>query len=101
MECNDIKELFIDYIDGNLDSDETRIVDEHLSSCEACSSELASMKAIWLEIDNIEIEQISGNVKRNIDKMIDSYNLGMVDNKKTKRYNTQTRERWAFKKSGT
>ena len=77
MDCEDIKELFIEYVDGSLDIKDSRKIDEHLSSCEECRTELKALKPLWLELDDLETEQISGNLKKNIENMIDSYNLGM------------------------
>ncbi len=82
MDCEDIKELFIEYIDGTLDVKGSRKVDEHLSSCEECRTELDAMKSVWLELDDLETEQVSDNLKKTIDNMIDSYNLGMNNTKK-------------------
>jgi len=86
MDCEKIKELCIDHIDGSLDIQTARKVDEHLSSCEACRTELTAAKSIWLKLDNIETEQPSGDLRKNIDNMIDSYNLGMSNNTKEKRF---------------
>ena len=88
MDCKDIKELIIEYIDGALDNKNTRNIDEHLSSCEDCRTELEIIKSMWLELDNLEVKQISGNVKKNIENMIESYNLGMKKNTKDQFYVT-------------
>ncbi|MGD9158060.1 MAG: zf-HC2 domain-containing protein [Desulfobacteraceae bacterium] len=86
MDCEDIKELIIEYIEGTLDNNNTRSVDEHLSSCKDCRAEFEIMRSMWLEFDNLEVRQLSGNVKKNIENMIDSYNLGINDNKRIKRH---------------
>lgn len=80
MNCEEIKELVIDYIDGNLDVQMVRKVDAHLSSCEACNAEFSGAKSMWLELDHMEIEAPSSNLKKNVEKMIDLYNLGMNNN---------------------
>lgn len=80
MDCEHIKEFIIEYIDGNLDNKKTRNIDEHLSSCKDCRAELEIMKSMWLEFDNLEVRKLSGSVKKNIENMIDSYNLGINDN---------------------
>lgn len=79
--CEDIKKLIIEYIDGALNDEDTRRVDEHLSSCEGCRGELAEMKFMLLKLDGFEMEEPSANLKRNFRSMLDSYSLGM-DNRK-------------------
>ncbi len=77
MNCEDIKELIVEYIDGGLDSEDIRKFDDHLSSCEECRMELAAVQSIWAKLDDIEMEQPSENLKKNFNNMINSYNLGM------------------------
>lgn len=82
ISCDDIKALIIEYIDDALNDEDTRRVDEHISSCDDCQAELSSMKSILIKLGDFEMEQPSGNLKRNFQNMIDSYSLGM-DNTKT------------------
>jgi hypothetical protein len=77
MNCEDVKNLIIEYIDGGLDSEDRRRFDEHLSSCEECATELANVKSLWLKLDDIEMEEPSEALKKNFDNMINSYSLGM------------------------
>lgn len=86
MDCEEVKELVINYIDGSLDIQVARKVDEHLSSCEQCRRELVSARSIWQELDCLEREKPSDNLKKNIENMIDSYNLGMDNNSKVPWY---------------
>ncbi|MDY7032631.1 MAG: zf-HC2 domain-containing protein [Thermodesulfobacteriota bacterium] len=46
MECSGIKDLLSEYIDDVLDSQTKAEIDQHLFTCEACSGDLASMKAL-------------------------------------------------------
>lgn len=77
MECKNIKELIIEYMDGSLDSKEAQKVKSHLSSCKECSAELEAMKSIWFRLDDLKMEKVSDRLKKNIDNMIDSFSLGM------------------------
>lgn len=54
MECPTIKELLSEYIDGILDSQTRALVEEHLSTCEECRKELASLKAVVEELGSLE-----------------------------------------------
>ncbi|NLD39291.1 MAG: hypothetical protein GX654_20745 [Desulfatiglans sp.] len=84
MECNNIKELIIDYMDGSLDKKEAEKVDSHLLSCEECRTELEAIKSIWFDLDDLKMEKVSDQLKKNIDSMIGSYILGMKNTKDEK-----------------
>jgi hypothetical protein len=84
MECNNIKELIIDYMEGSLDKKEAENVDSHLLSCEGCRRELEAMKPLWLGLDDLEMEKVSGRLRSNIENMIDSYSLGMNNTRDVK-----------------
>jgi len=76
MKCEDLKELFIEYIDGSLNDRNRVMVDEHLSSCKICSEEVANIGSLCLKLNGIELEQPSENLKKNFENMINSYSLG-------------------------
>lgn len=81
MNCEDFKTLFIEYIDGVLNDDDTRKVDEHLSSCEDCRAEFENMKSMLSKLDDFKMEEPSPNMERNFKSMLDSYSLGMNNTK--------------------
>jgi len=87
MNCEEIKALIIEYNDGTLNDEDVRRVDEHISSCEECSVEMADMKAILLKLDNFKMEEPPDNLKRNFEGMIQSYSLGLK-NKNESRHET-------------
>lgn len=79
MKCEDLKELLIEYIDESLNDQNRVTVDEHLSSCETCSREVADIKSLCLKLNDIELEKPSDNLKKNVQNMISSYSLGMAN----------------------
>ena len=81
MGCEEINTLMIEYIDGALKDEDVRRVDEHLSSCEDCRTEMVNMKSLLLKLDDFEMEEPSGNLKRNFQSMVDLYSLGMNNRK--------------------
>jgi hypothetical protein len=81
MGCEEINTLMIEYIDGELKDEDIRRVDEHLAFCENCRTELANIKSLLLKLDDFEMEEPSGNLKRNFQGMVDSYSLGMNNRK--------------------
>ena len=77
MKCKGIQERLMEYIDGVLIIDDTLEVDEHLSSCDACSKELANMKSLFLKLNDIELEEPSEKMESSFNRMIDRYTLAM------------------------
>lgn len=51
MDCNSIKEYFVDYIDGKLNCTEEKLVSGHLEACKECREELLAMKTLVMSID--------------------------------------------------
>ncbi len=54
MNCEEIKGLLSEYVDGALDQKTKALVDEHLSACKDCAEELASLKALVNELGSLE-----------------------------------------------
>jgi len=54
MECNKIQETLSSYLDGILTSEENKLIDEHLKSCQKCQGALADLKKTVEHIKNIE-----------------------------------------------
>jgi len=54
MECAKSKELLSEYIDGMLDLESEKLLEEHLSSCEGCKEELISLKVLVKELGSLE-----------------------------------------------
>lgn len=54
MECAAIQELLSEYIDGTLDSKAKEAVEKHISTCENCNQELASLSAVVEELGSLD-----------------------------------------------
>lgn len=61
MNCEDIREKLIDYIDGDLDKQEEEVVKNHLGECEECRSELEQLQSIASYIENKKQQIITPN----------------------------------------
>ncbi len=46
MDCELIKEQLIEYVDGDLSSEEARLVEEHLEQCPACRAEVEALSGV-------------------------------------------------------
>jgi len=55
-DCEKIRELFSEYIDGVLDKANTDLVEEHLSKCEACREELNKLIKMLGVLKNLKKE---------------------------------------------
>lgn len=59
MNCDEIRNYFIDYIDGNLSDEEFNMVTAHFKSCSSCNEELSYLQGMIKEIeadrDSIEV----------------------------------------------
>jgi hypothetical protein len=53
MVCSEIRELFSEYLDDALSGESKTLVEEHLSSCEACRQELASLGSVLREVRSL------------------------------------------------
>jgi hypothetical protein len=77
MKCKKIQGLLVEYIDGSLNEQDRVIVDEHLSSCEACSKEAEEIKSLFLGLNDMDLGEPSENLRNNVYSMINSFSLGM------------------------
>lgn len=51
MKCDEVKQYFIDYLDGNLNAEEKLNIDNHLESCSECREELMDLEKLFNEIN--------------------------------------------------
>lgn len=63
MTCNEIHELYPEYLSDHLAPDERKLVGEHLATCEKCSLELNQMSTIWQNLETMETEQPGPNMR--------------------------------------
>lgn len=58
MDCRVVQELISTYIDGELDGEKARMLEEHLESCQGCSQKLEHMKALVQMVGTFEEEEL-------------------------------------------
>jgi len=71
MNCSRIKDLFSEYIDGQLDKEQEALVKDHLLVCSDCRDEFESMKAVIREMGSLDkikapddfLETLHGRIK--------------------------------------
>jgi hypothetical protein len=67
MNCKKAKKLLLDYSEDSLAGDKRRAVDNHLSRCELCRSELAQMEKLKQRILSLESPEHDADFWRNFD----------------------------------
>lgn len=50
MKCEQVKELFPDFLVGDLEEDEMNMVSLHLAECETCRTEIEDLSAVWIKL---------------------------------------------------
>src|SRR5690349_12509432 len=71
-QCNDVKNLLIDYIDGQLAPAIREKVEHHLKTCELCKEELLQFQQLFSEMATTQLEQPSPALKENFNTMLQS-----------------------------
>ncbi|MGD8537642.1 MAG: HEAT repeat domain-containing protein [Candidatus Aminicenantes bacterium] len=85
MSCQNIKELFPDFLTGELDKETQERVQIHLASCESCREELENLSAIWTKLGVIPEEQPSGEVRTRFYTMLEAYKQGIAEERSPSR----------------
>jgi hypothetical protein len=53
MECERVREEFVERLTGTLDAERSRAIDEHLAGCPACRAETERMRELWAELGTL------------------------------------------------
>src|SRR5689334_3040523 len=64
MECEHIREAFIERLTGTLDPDESAAMNHHLVTCAACRSETDRMQELWAELGTLRPPAATGGAER-------------------------------------
>ena len=78
MNCQDYKDLMMAYLDGELDAEQQKTLEQHLTSCGKCSAELKEFKELKHLTDNVKLiepedriwNQYWGNIYNRIERGI-------------------------------
>ena len=77
MTCQQITELFPDYLLGNLNEAAATEMQSHLDSCAACQKEAESLRAIWTKLGSLPSEQPSEALRPRFYAMLEAYQQGL------------------------
>ena len=71
MECERIREEFVERLTGTLDPARFRAIDDHLSGCAACRAETERLRELWAELATLNVPAAASGAGR-IERMIDA-----------------------------
>ena len=59
MDCQEIKELLVPYLESDLSANEKAIVEAHLRTCGACQKEKMLLEKSWGLLEGVKVPQVS------------------------------------------
>jgi hypothetical protein len=77
MDCERVREEFIERLTGTLDAEQSKAVDEHVAGCAACRAETDRMRELWTELGALGVAPASGSANR-IERLIDARSRQLV-----------------------
>jgi anti-sigma-K factor RskA len=75
MKCEQIAEILPDHLQGNLNQEQGKQVEEHIAHCADCAEQVA----IWKKLALLPAEQPSPAVRGRFEAMLDAYQSGRAD----------------------
>ncbi len=81
MNCRTIKDMFPDYLIGDLEDKDALMVQAHLADCSACRGELESLSDIWTKLGVLPEEHPSEGLRSRFYTMLEAYKQGMEQEK--------------------
>src|SRR5262245_25591294 len=71
MECERIREEYVERLTGTLSPERSMAIDQHLATCAACRAETERMRELWTELGTLKVAAGSGAAGR-VERMIDA-----------------------------
>ncbi len=93
MECKEIEEQLIDYIDGNLDKETSREIEKHIENCASCTLALQGLTSIFNTIDKDQQEMPDVRMKKSFQEMLQK-EKAVLDESKVVSLQKNTKSSW-------
>lgn len=77
MECERVREEFVERLTGRLDAERSRAIDYHLAGCAACRAETERMRELWTELGTLRVPAAGGAAGR-IGRLVDARASGVA-----------------------
>lgn len=71
MECERVREEFVERLTGSLDAERSTAIDDHLAGCAGCRAETDRMRELWNELGTLKVSAPSGAAGR-VSRLIDA-----------------------------
>ena len=71
MDCERVREEFVERLTGSLEPDRSRAIDEHIAGCAACRAETDRLREMWTELGALNVVAASGSAAR-VEQLIDA-----------------------------
>lgn len=71
MECERVREEFVERLTGTLDPERSKAIDEHIAGCAECRAETARMREMWTELGSLRVPAAGGAGAR-VGRLIDA-----------------------------
>ncbi|MCJ7581413.1 MAG: zf-HC2 domain-containing protein [Candidatus Aminicenantes bacterium] len=81
MTCQDIKEIFPDFLIGDLSQEEKEQMQSHIADCPSCRKELESLNAIWTKLGVLPEVQPSERLRTRFYTMLEDYKNDLGEEK--------------------
>jgi hypothetical protein len=75
MECERVREEFVERLTGTLDPERSRAIDNHIASCPGCRAETERMRELWSELGTLRVAAPSGAAGR-VGRLIEARGRG-------------------------
>jgi Putative zinc-finger/HEAT repeats len=77
MNCEQVRELFPDYLAGPIESASQADIDAHLAGCGECRDELSGLQTVWTRLGALPEEEPSRGSEARFHAMLEAYRQGM------------------------
>nr|WP_321247988.1 HEAT repeat domain-containing protein [uncultured Psychroserpens sp.] len=71
MDCKNIEQHIVDYLDGQLSVEESKHITKHIASCDSCKTIYDETKALFSAFENVEEEMPSDNLRTGFYKLLE------------------------------
>lgn len=72
MQCSEVENLLETYLDDEMTLSDRRMIESHITSCEACNAKLSEHKVLQEAVFNLGEESVPYSLRRNIDTQINA-----------------------------
>lgn len=86
MKCKPIKELFPDFLVGDLDQDKQDIVRRHLAECESCRTEVENLSAVWTKLGVLPEQHPGEGLRSRFYSMLESQKRNLIKEEERKSF---------------